>query len=133
MVVLTFLSPATPALSCLRNDPNHVRWRCSRHVTSNGPHASDRNPSIPHVHRVAALLKRWLIGTHHAVSREHLDYYLMSIRFDSIDDALVTGESSSTGLYYRPRPLGPRPIQRWSNTYGPLWHIDPPQRRSVHL
>ena len=26
-------------------------------------------------------------------------------------------ESSSTGLYNRPRPLGPRPIQRWSNTY----------------
>ena len=49
----------------------------------------------------------------------------MSIRFDSIDDALVTGESSSTGLYNRPRPLGPRPIQRWSNTYaagGPANH-----------
>ena len=28
---------------------------------------------LPHVHRVAALLKRWLIGTHQgAVSREHL-------------------------------------------------------------
>ena len=49
----------------------------------------------------------------------------MSIRFDSIDDALVTGESSSTGLYNRPQPLGPRPIQRWSNTYaagGPANH-----------
>ena len=49
----------------------------------------------------------------------------MSIRFDLIDDALVTGESSSTGLYNRPRPLGPRPIQRWSNTYaagGPANH-----------
>ena len=81
---------------------------------------------LPHVHRVAALLKRWLIGTHQgAVSREHLDYYLDEYTFDSIDDALVTGESSSTGLYNRPRPLGPRPIQRWSNTYaagGPANH-----------
>jgi len=32
---------------------------------------------LPRVHRVASLLKRWLLGTHQgAVSREHLDYYL---------------------------------------------------------
>jgi len=37
---------------------------------------------LPHVHRVAALLKRWLLGTHHgAVSREHLDYYLDEFTF----------------------------------------------------
>ena len=37
---------------------------------------------LPHVHRVAALLKRWLIGTHQgAVSREHLDYYLDEYTF----------------------------------------------------
>ena len=40
----------------------------------------------------------------------------MSTRFDSIDDALVTAESSSTGLCNKPRPLAPPPIQRWSNT-----------------
>ena len=60
--------------------------------TSNGPRSnlesglvpggrSTASPSaselLPRVHRVAALLKRWLIGTHQgAVSREHLDYYL---------------------------------------------------------
>ena len=31
---------------------------------------------LPRVHRVASLLKRWLLGTHQGgVSREHLDYY----------------------------------------------------------
>jgi len=40
---------------------------------------------LPRVHRVASLLKRWLLGTHQgAVSREHLDYYLdeFSFRFN---------------------------------------------------
>src|SRR5439155_26505573 len=34
------------------------------------------------VHRVAALLKRWLLGTHQgAVGAEHLDYYLDEFTF----------------------------------------------------
>ena len=33
-------------------------------------------------HRVAALLKRWLLGTHQgAVQPEHLDYYLDELTF----------------------------------------------------
>ncbi len=37
---------------------------------------------MPAVHRVAALLKRWLLGTHQgSVSREHLDYYLDEFTF----------------------------------------------------
>ena len=37
---------------------------------------------MPRVHRVAALLKRWLLGTHQgAVSLEHLDYYLDEFTF----------------------------------------------------
>ena len=37
---------------------------------------------LPRVHRVAALLKRWLLGTHQgAISREHLDYYLDEFTF----------------------------------------------------
>jgi len=37
---------------------------------------------LPRVHRVASLLKRWLLGTHHgAVSQEHLDYYLDELTF----------------------------------------------------
>lgn len=37
---------------------------------------------LPRVHRVASLLKRWLLGTHQgAVSREHLNYYLDEFTF----------------------------------------------------
>ena len=37
---------------------------------------------MPGVHRVAALLKRWLLGTHQgAVSPRHLDYYLDEFTF----------------------------------------------------
>jgi len=48
-----------------------------------GDGASDE-PVLPRVHRVASLLKRWLLGTHQgAVSREHLDYYLDEFTFRS--------------------------------------------------
>lgn len=37
---------------------------------------------LPRVHRVASLLKRWLLGTHHGrVGREHLDDYLNEFTF----------------------------------------------------
>jgi transposase-like protein len=37
---------------------------------------------LPRCHRVASLLKRWLLGTHQgAVSHEHLDYYLDEYTF----------------------------------------------------
>jgi transposase-like protein len=37
---------------------------------------------MPGVHRIAALLKRWLLGTHQgAVSYKHLDYYLDEYTF----------------------------------------------------
>jgi transposase-like protein/ribosomal protein L37AE/L43A len=42
----------------------------------------DSHASLPRVHRVASLIKRWLLGTHQgAVSREHLDYYLDEFTF----------------------------------------------------
>ena len=38
--------------------------------------------SMPGVHRVSSLLKRWLLGTHQgAVSEKHLDYYLDEYTF----------------------------------------------------
>lgn len=37
---------------------------------------------LPYCHRVAALLKRWIAGTHQgAISHEHLDYYLDEYTF----------------------------------------------------
>ena len=49
------------------------------------PSSSSGDPahvSMPAVHRVAALLKRWLLSTHQgAVSVKHLDYYLDEFTF----------------------------------------------------
>ena len=37
---------------------------------------------LPGVHRIAALLKRWLLGTHHgAIDPRHVDYYLDEFTF----------------------------------------------------
>ena len=37
---------------------------------------------LPRCHRVASLLKRWMMGTHQgAISHEHLDYYLDEYTF----------------------------------------------------
>ncbi len=37
---------------------------------------------MPRVHRIASLLKRWILGTHQgAVSHEHLEYYLDEFTF----------------------------------------------------
>ena len=53
---------------------------------------------MPAVHRIAALLKRWLLGTYQgAVSREHLNYYLdeYTFRFNR------RGSRSRGLLFYR--------------------------------
>jgi transposase-like protein len=53
---------------------------------------------LPRVHRVASLLKRWLLGTHQgAVRVEHLDYYLDEFTF-----RFNRRKSASRGkLFYR--------------------------------
>jgi hypothetical protein len=44
--------------------------------------SEDASTVLPRVHRVASLLKRWLLGTHQgAVRPEHLDYYLDEFTF----------------------------------------------------
>ena len=55
-----------------------------RHVLTNmsSADALDAHVSMPHAHRVASLLKRWLLGTHQGgMSREQLDYYLDEFTF----------------------------------------------------
>ncbi len=38
--------------------------------------------ALPGVHRIASLMKRWLLGTHQgAVSKKHLDYYMDEYTF----------------------------------------------------
>ncbi len=44
--------------------------------------AEDKENLTPNVHRVASLLKRWLLGTHQSfVKRSHLEYYLDEFTF----------------------------------------------------
>jgi transposase-like protein len=62
---------------------------------------SDQGPDehlLPRVHRVVALLKRWLLGTHQgAVEHDHLDYYLDEFTF-----RFNRRKSASRGkLFYR--------------------------------
>jgi transposase-like protein len=54
-----------------------------RHVVSNVAASGDpAHVAMPEVHRVASLLKRWLLGTHQgAVSHDQLDYYLDEFTF----------------------------------------------------
>jgi transposase-like protein len=51
-------------------------------VTFLSRHDEPAHQLMPRVHRVASLLKRWLLGTHQgAVSGKHLDYYLDEYTF----------------------------------------------------
>jgi hypothetical protein len=62
---------------------------------------------LPACHRVSALLKRWLLGTHQgAVKPEQLDYYLDEFTFRSNPATQTTAASSSTASFskrLRPR------------------------------
>jgi transposase-like protein len=80
---------------------------------------------LPHVHRVASLLKRWVLGTHQgAVAPDHLDFYLDEYTFcfnrraagdrgllfyrllqQSIALALLRNQQLVGGLPFSPCPL----------------------------
>lgn len=53
-----------------------------RHEVTRQSSAPVGEDPLPRVHRVASLLKRWMLGTHHAAIRpSHLDYYLDEFTF----------------------------------------------------
>jgi len=69
----------TDGLQSYRRLPK-LGYEHDRRVVLGGGESADA--VLPRVHRVASLLKRWLLGTHQgAVSREHLDYYLDEFTF----------------------------------------------------
>jgi hypothetical protein len=58
------------------------RYRFTHCVTSLRQTGDPAHVVMPEVHRVASLLKRWLLGTHQgAVSHDQLDYYLDEFTF----------------------------------------------------
>jgi transposase-like protein len=63
-----------------------------------GPDPTAAGKLMPRVHRVASLLKRWLLGTHQgAIGQEYLDYYLDEFTF-----RFNRRKSASRGkLFYR--------------------------------
>jgi ISXO2-like transposase domain len=51
-------------------------------VTSLNATGDPAHVALPHVHLVASLLKRWLLGTHRgALTAQELDYYLDEFTF----------------------------------------------------
>ncbi len=65
------------------NGYNHIgRYRFSHVITNLAESGDPAHVAMPEVHRIASLLKRWLLGTHQgAVSHEQLDYYLDEFTF----------------------------------------------------
>lgn len=64
-------SDGSPAYRDL--EESGYKHRRTVHLGSDTP----AHESMPGVHRVASLLQRWIMGTHHgAVQPKHLDYYL---------------------------------------------------------
>lgn len=85
--LLPFVQKAVESGSVIHTDG----WRGYANLPSHGYKHEVTNVSrseelahelLPRVHRVAALLKRWLLGTHQgAVGKNHLDYYLDEFTF----------------------------------------------------
>ena len=58
------------------------RYRFEHVVTNLSESGDPAHVVLPHVHLVASLLKRWILGTHQgAVSHSQLDYYLDEFTF----------------------------------------------------
>lgn len=69
----------TDGLLAYRELPNHGYVHIPKVILGSG---SPAHVSMPAVHRIASLLKRWLLGTHQgAVNAKHLDYYLDEFTF----------------------------------------------------
>ena len=97
-----FVQAAVQAGSTVRTDgwPSYSRLEALgyRHeVTVTAGNKDLLGTVFPAVHRVASLLKRWLMGTHHgAVSPHYLDYYLDEFTF-----RFNRRKSRSRGLLFR--------------------------------
>jgi transposase-like protein len=85
--LIPFVSAAVESGSEVHSDGwkgyNGLSGRGYRHRVTNISSSGDpAHVSMPGVHRVAALLKRWLLGTHQgSVTAAHLDAYLNEFAF----------------------------------------------------
>ena len=93
--------------------------------------AADASTLLPRVHRVASLLKRWLLGTHQgAVEHEYLDYYLdeFTFRFNRTDFGLA--RQAVLRLAQQAVQIEPVPSHHCPNTTTRAWlsHVNTPYR-----
>lgn len=85
--LLPFVREAVVTGSQVHSDGSPIYRALPEHgyVHRQNVHESSETPahvSMPGVHRVASLLQRWLLGTHHgAVDPKQLDYYLDEFTF----------------------------------------------------
>jgi transposase-like protein len=85
--ISTFLSEAVELGAIILTDAgrgyNDLEKIGYKHIKTNLSDSGDpAHVVMPGVHRVASLLKRWILGTHQgAVSRKYLDYYLDEYTF----------------------------------------------------
>jgi len=81
--VLDHVDRATEVRTDAYHGYNGVGRHRFSHVVVNVKGSGDpAHVAMPHVHRVASLLKRWLLGTHQgAVTHDQLDYYLDEFAF----------------------------------------------------
>jgi transposase-like protein len=85
--LLPFVQEAVESGSVIHTDGwkgyVNLRSRGYKHEVTNVSRSEElAHQLLPRVHRVTALLKRWLMGTHQgAVGKKHLDYYLDEFTF----------------------------------------------------
>ena len=91
-----------------------------RRITIQSSSSDPAHESMPGVHRVASLLKRWILGTHQgSVVPEHLQSYLEEFTF-----RFNRRTSRSRGLLFRrllERAVATAPVTECDVTYGYNW------------
>ena len=92
----------------------------TRKITVQSSSDDPAHVSMPGAHRVASLLKRWILGTHQGcIVSEHLQSYLEEFTF-----RFNRRTSSSRGLLFRrllERAVATRPVTERDVTYGYDW------------
>jgi transposase-like protein len=128
--LLRFVHRAAAPGSTIRTDGWNIYQRLAKEGFTHDPinvHGSGdpAHVALPGVHRVASLLKRWLMGTlHHGISKNHLDYYLDEFTF-----RFNRRSANQRGLlFYRllQQAVATDPHPYWElvgGTYDP--HVDP--------
>jgi transposase-like protein len=130
--LIPFITAAVQPGATVHTDGNQAYWSVPDHGYQHKKTVLSRQPDPAHVvtpgvHRVASLLKRWLLGTHQgSASPDHLDAHLneFTFRFNRrtsrrrgllfhrlLEQAATTDPITYRSLIVKPRPTGRRPAR----------------------